>query len=112
MVGLNCGRQPGQTADACQGAAYLDQHRTSQNQNAQNAEARIEKEHTLELAFQAERSYDVYRNGHSLTRHYPGPHNALEEIQPKDYRTVYFIPQNAINAYPEGSKLTQNPTSN
>ena len=79
---------------------------------AENAEARIEKERTLELAFQAERSYDVYRNGHSLTRHYPGPHNALEEIQPKDYRTVYFIPQNAINAYPEGSKLTQNPTSN
>ena len=79
---------------------------------AENAEARIEKERTLELAFQAERSYDVYRNGHSLTRHYPGPHNALEEIQPKDYRTVYFIPQNAINAYPEGSKLKQNPTSN
>lgn len=79
---------------------------------AENAEARIEKERTLELAFQAERSYDVYRNSHSLTRHYPGPHNALEEIQPKDYRTVYFIPQNAINAYPEGSKLTQNPTSN
>lgn len=78
--------------------------------DASNAEERIDKERTLELAYQAERSYDVYRNGRSLTRHYPGPHNAIEEVQPTDYRVVYFIPQTAINAYP--SKLTQNPTSN
>lgn len=75
-----------------------------------NAEKRIENERTLELAFQAERSYDVFRNGRSLTRQYPGPHNAMEEVQPTDYRTVYYIPQNAINSYP--GKLTQNPTSN
>lgn len=75
-----------------------------------NAEARIDKERTLELAYQAERSYDVYRNGRSLTRLYPGPHNQLEEVQPNDYRVVYYIPQNAINAYP--GVLTQNPTSN
>lgn len=80
--------------------------------DASNAEKRIEKERTLELAFQAERSYDVYRNGRSLTRQYPGPHNAMEEVMPNDYRTIYFIPQNAINAYPNGSTLTQNPTSN
>lgn len=80
--------------------------------DASNAEERLEKERTLELAFQAERSYDVYRNGRSLTRLYPGPHNAMEEVKPNDYRTIYFIPQNAINAYPEGSTLTQNPTSN
>ena len=80
--------------------------------DASNAEKRIEKERTLELAFQAERSYDVYRNGRSLTRQYPGPHNAMEEVMPNDYRTIYFIPQNAINAYPGGSTLTQNPTSN
>jgi len=78
--------------------------------DATNAEERIEKERTLELAFQAERSYDVYRNGRSLTRLYPGPHNAMEEVQPTDFRTVYFIPQNAINSYP--GTLTQNPTSN
>lgn len=78
--------------------------------DAGNAEQRIEKERTLELAFQAERSYDVYRNGRSLTRPYPGPHNATEEIQPGDYRVIYFIPQDAINSYP--GKLTQNPTSN
>lgn len=78
--------------------------------DASNAEKRIENERTLELAFQAERSYDVYRNGRSLTRLYPGPHNAMEEVKPTDYRTVYFIPQNAINSYP--GTLTQNPTSN
>lgn len=78
--------------------------------DATNAETRIDKERTLELAYQAERSYDVYRNGRSLTRQYPGPHNAMEEVQPTDYRTVYFIPQNAINSYP--GTLTQNPTSN
>ena len=77
---------------------------------AADAEARIEKERTLELAYQAERSYDVYRNGRSLTRLYPGPHNAVEEILPKDYRVIYFIPQDAINSY--AGTLTQNPTSN
>lgn len=75
-----------------------------------NAAQRIDKERQLELAFQAERSYDVYRNGDPLTRMYPGPHNAMEVVQPTDYRVVYYIPQNAINAYP--GTLTQNPTSN
>lgn len=79
--------------------------------DAQNAEYRIEKERQLELAFQAERSYDVYRNGRSLTRLYPGPHKAMEEVMPTDYRVVYYIPQDAINAY-KPNILTQNPTSN
>jgi hypothetical protein len=78
--------------------------------DASTAERLIEKERTLELAFQAERSYDVYRNGRSLTRQYPGPHNAMEEVLPDDFRTIYFIPQSAINAYPAGSTLTQNPS--
>lgn len=78
--------------------------------DASNAETLIEKERTLELAYQAERSYDVYRNGRSLTRRYPGPHNAMEEVKPNDYRTIYFIPQHAINSY--AGTLTQNPTSN
>ncbi|MDR0995996.1 MAG: RagB/SusD family nutrient uptake outer membrane protein [Tannerella sp.] len=80
--------------------------------DATTAPTRIDKERQLELAYQAERSYDVYRNGGELTRRYPGPHNAMEVIEPTDYRVVYFIPQNAINAYPAGSTLTQNPTSN
>lgn len=79
----------------------------------ENAEGRIDKERQLELAFQAERSYDVFRNGRALKRPYPGPHNAMEEIPATDCRVVYFIPQDAINAYgSSGSTLTQNPTSN
>lgn len=68
----------------------------------------IDKERQLELAFQAERSYDVYRNGDPLKRAYPGPHNGVEVVGPTDYRVVYYIPQDAINAYP--GILTQNPT--
>ncbi|MBF6597779.1 MAG: RagB/SusD family nutrient uptake outer membrane protein [Fermentimonas sp.] len=81
--------------------------------NAGNASELIDKERRIELAFQAERSYDVFRNGESLTREYPGPHNAMEEVEATDYRVVYYIPQDAINAYRgTGSTLTQNPTSN
>lgn len=81
--------------------------------DASNAAERIDKERQLELAFQAERSYDVFRNGKSLTRHYPGPHGATEDIPSTDYRVIYFIPQTAINSYKtSGSTLTQNPTSN
>lgn len=78
--------------------------------SASNAEVLIDKERQLELAFRAERSYDVYRNGRSLTREYPGPHNAKEVVNANDFRVVYYIPQSAINAY--AGTLTQNPTSN
>lgn len=77
--------------------------------NATNASERIDKERQLELAYQAERSYDVFRNGKPLTRRYPGPHKQFEDIPASDYRVVYYIPQNAINAYP--GTLTQNPTN-
>ena len=79
--------------------------------DASNAAELIDKERQLELAYQAERSYDVFRNGDPLTRRYPGPHNALEDIPATDYRVTYYIPQDAINAYPTNSTLTQNPTS-
>ena len=78
--------------------------------SATNAPDRIDKERQLELAFQAERSYDVFRNGRALTRRYPGAHHQLEDIPATDYRVVYFIPQGAINSYP--GKLTQNATHN
>jgi len=78
--------------------------------DAVNAGKLIDKERQLELAFQAERSYDVFRNGDALTRKYPGPHNQSEVVQPTDYRVIYFIPQSAINSYP--GPLTQNPTGN
>ncbi|HLS96467.1 MAG TPA: RagB/SusD family nutrient uptake outer membrane protein [Sphingobacterium sp.] len=78
--------------------------------DASNAAERIDKERQLELAYQAERSYDVFRNGKALTREYPGPHAQFEVIQPTDYRVTYYIPQDAINSY--AGRLTQNPTSN
>ena len=80
--------------------------------DATNAQQLIDKERQLELAYQAERSYDVFRNGESLTRHYPGPQNAMEDIPATEYRVTYFIPQTAINSYPSGSTLTQNPLDN
>lgn len=76
--------------------------------DASNASARIDKERQLELAYQAERSYDVFRNGKELSREYPGPHNQFEDIPATDFRVVYYIPQDAINSYP--GTLTQNPT--
>lgn len=78
--------------------------------DASNAGDLIDKERQLELAYQAERSYDVFRNGKKLIRHYPGPHNQTEEVEAGDYRVTYYIPQDAINAYP--GILTQNPTDN
>lgn len=80
--------------------------------NASNAHQLIDKERQLELAYQAERSFDVFRNGDALNRMYPGPHKAMEIVPATDYRVTYYIPQSAINAYPSGSTLTQNPTDN
>ena len=53
---------------------------------------------------------DVFRNGKPLDRTFPGPHNQAEIVEASDYRVTYYIPQNAINAYP--GTLTQNPTDN
>ncbi|WP_432709695.1 RagB/SusD family nutrient uptake outer membrane protein [Pedobacter sp.] len=77
--------------------------------DASNAGDLIDKERQLELAFQAERSFDVFRNGKPLTRMYPGPQSQTDRIAATDYRVVYYIPQSAINSYP--GKLTQNPTN-
>lgn len=78
--------------------------------DATTAPKLIDKERQLELAYQAERSYDVFRNGMALQRHYPGPHKQMEDIPATDYRVVYYIPQSAINSY--AGTLTQNPTKN
>ena len=76
----------------------------------EDAAEKIDKELQLELAYQAERSYDVFRNGKPLTRRFPGPHKQFEDVSATDYRVTYYIPQDAINAYP--GTLTQNPTDN
>lgn len=78
--------------------------------NAMDAPERIEEERQLEMAFEADRSYDVYRNGGTLTRHYPGPHGSLDEYPASHPRVVQYIPQEQINAYNSiGCVLTQNP---
>jgi len=76
--------------------------------DATNAGDRIDKERQLELAYQAERSFDVFRNGKPLSRPYPGPQNQTANVAATDFRVTYYIPQSAINSYP--GKLTQNPT--
>lgn len=76
----------------------------------EDAVEKIDKERQFELAYQAERSYDVFRNGKPLTRRFPGPHKQFEDVSATDYRVTYYIPQDAINAYP--GTLTQNPTDN
>ncbi len=75
--------------------------------NATNAAQLIDEERQLELAFEAHRTYDVYRNGNAMIRNYPGPHDAMTPILATDLRVVHFIPQADINAYP--GPLTQNP---
>ena len=78
--------------------------------DASNAAVRISEERQLEMAYEADRSFDVYRNGETLVRAYPGPHNAMEEIEATDRRVVQYIPQDQINAYNSiGCTLTQNP---
>lgn len=72
-----------------------------------NASQLIDEERQLELAFEAHRGYDVYRNGQTMTRHYPGPHTPLVDYPASSLRVVQYIPQSEINAYP--GTLTQNP---
>lgn len=75
--------------------------------NSTNAIQRIDEERQLELAFEAHRGYDVYRNGQTMSRHYPGPHGAMEDIPASSSKVIQYIPQSEINAYP--GTLTQNP---
>lgn len=72
-----------------------------------NAAQLIDEERQLELAFEAHRGYDVYRNGQTMTRHYPGPHSPMIDYPSTSPRVVQYIPQSEINAYP--GTLTQNP---
>ncbi|OHT45570.1 RagB/SusD family nutrient uptake outer membrane protein [Flavobacterium tructae] len=75
--------------------------------NSTNAVQRIDEERQLELAFEAHRGYDVYRNGQTMTRRYPGPHLPMIDIPASSPRVIQYIPQSEINAYP--GTLTQNP---
>ncbi|MCP3895525.1 MAG: RagB/SusD family nutrient uptake outer membrane protein, partial [Bacteroides sp.] len=75
--------------------------------NEKNAKELIMKERQLELAYEADRGFDVYRVGETMVRRYPGFYNTIWEIPPTSPIVVQLIPQSEINAYP--GKLTQNP---
>lgn len=75
--------------------------------DATNAKELIMKERQLELAYEADRGFDVYRVGDTMVRRYPGFYNTILEIEPTSPLVVQLIPQSEINAYP--GTLTQNP---
>lgn len=67
-------------------------------------------ERRLELAFEAHRRYDIFRNGLTLDRRYPGTHdkgsNPLMTVPANHPRVVDYIPEEQILAQPN---LVQNP---
>jgi hypothetical protein len=70
----------------------------------------ILNERRLELAWEAQRKYDIFRKQQTLDRRYPGSHLASAlpiEIRPDDDRIVEYIPVSEIDAYP--GDLQQNP---
>ncbi|MCE4565855.1 RagB/SusD family nutrient uptake outer membrane protein [Maribellus sp. CM-23] len=68
------------------------------------------EERRLELAFEAHRRYDIFRNGLTLDRRYPGTHdkgsNPLMTVPANHPRVVDYIPEDQILAQPN---LVQNP---
>ena len=67
------------------------------------------EERQLELAFEAHRRFDIFRNGLTLNREYPGTHdrgNALLIVPSSHPRVIDFIPEDQILAQPN---LEQNP---
>lgn len=66
-------------------------------------------ERRVELAFEAHRRYDIFRNGLTLDRRYPGTHDrgaALMTVPANHPRVVDYIPEPQILAQPN---LEQNP---
>jgi hypothetical protein len=91
--------------------------------NGKTALGIVLKERRIELAFEGQRTFDVYRNNLSMNRTYWGYHlPGLQEsdidlskqptgysnmiIQPSDPRTIYYIPIDEIQTNP---LCTQNP---
>ena len=68
------------------------------------------EERQLELAFEGHRKFDVYRNGRTMDRRYPGTHlnnaNPFFEIEPSNNVIIEFIPEQQILIQPT---LEQNP---
>jgi len=62
------------------------------------------EERRLELAFEGHRKFDVYRNGRTMDRRYPGTHlsnaNPFFEIEPTNNVIIEFIPEQQILIQP------------
>lgn len=70
------------------------------------------EERRMELAFEAHRRFDIYRNRLTLNRNYPGEHIAAggpTSVKYDDKRIVEYIPQSEMLAYPNKGALVQNP---
>jgi len=76
--------------------------------NASNAGDLILKERALEMMFTGNRVFDLFRNGRTLQRAFPGwQTDPLRIIQPTDNDIVMYIPTQQIQAW--RGTLTQNP---
>lgn len=64
----------------------------------------VAEERRLELAYEGHRRYDVYRNGDTMDRRYPGTHlngaNAYLEIPASASRIIEYIPEQQIILQP------------
>lgn len=72
----------------------------------------VMEERQLELAWEGHRKFDVFRNGLTMDRRYPGTHTLGNDpilvIPPDHPRVVEFIPESEILAQPN---LEQNPVN-
>jgi len=68
----------------------------------------ILQERRIELAFEAHRKFDIFRNNKTLDRTYPGTHNGVgPDVVPPDHpRVVLFLPDDELRAQ---TNLIQNP---
>ncbi len=99
-----------QNVNAIRGRSIVGGEYTASTFTSATARELVDKERQLELAFEAQRSYDVYRNGQTMVRRYPGPHDAMIDIPATSPLVVQKIPQKEIDAYlGYGTTLTQNP---
>lgn len=61
-------------------------------------------ERRMELAYEGHRKFDVFRNGRTMDRRYPGTHlngnSPYYEVSPDDPRVIEYIPESQIAAQP------------
>lgn len=84
---------------------------TTANMNGQTALDVVLAERKLELAWEGHRKFDVFRNGYTLNRQYPGTHianaNSFLAVEPTSNVIIEYIPEQQITL--SGGILEQNP---